>query len=385
MEAEPGVLEGTETVVEVAPQEELHEPEPEPVQEPVPEPQLEPLPEPIPEPVPEPVPECVQETEPECVPEPIQEPIPEPCVQQQTEEQVTEEPVPVKAGNGDAANIVSNDISEQNQLEIEKVELVESEVVDLETVEEDDKTSGLCVASQCARNDKCSDRLLHCLSQVPCASLIAWIILLMGLGGLTGSLLIGVQKTRDLFDSDQWFWFIEYTLTGVVVGMFLIGTALLCVGHISTDPTSRHLFHTTKRNTCGQGLNMFLLVISYILGFAWTVVTSILAIPLFLLLVLILIKNKVNCIDLINYGLSEMELCGEDLDDFARKGQDLLISYIVAYVSSVLIVISLIHFMIVISANISHLKDHRLATLNAYSETTEEVRNSKHSIVDTTM
>ncbi|XP_033742301.1 neuronal membrane glycoprotein M6-b-like isoform X2 [Pecten maximus] len=235
------------------------------------------------------------------------------------------------------------------------------------------------------RNDKCSDRLLHCLSQVPCASLIAWIILLMGLGGLTGSLLIGVQKTRDLFESDQWFWFIEYTLTGVVVGMFLIGTALLCVGHISTDPTSRHLFHTTKRNTCGQGLNMFLLVISYILGFAWTVVTSILAIPLFLLLVLILIKNKVTCIDLINYGLSEMKLCGEDLDDFARKGQDLMISYIVAYISSVLIVISLIHFMIVISANISHMKDHRLATLNAYSETTEEVRNSKHSIVDTTM
>lgn len=44
-----------------------------------------------------------------------------------------------------------------------------------------------------------------------------------------------------------------------------------------------------------------------------------------------------------------------------------------------------IHFMIVISANISHLKDHRLATMNAYSETTEEVRNSKHSVVDTTM
>lgn len=365
MEAENEVPQQIETttVVEVVPQE-----------------NIEPLPEPIPEPIPEPVP-VSEPQEPE-QPEPVV--VQEPSVQQS--EQITEESVTEKPGNGAAGDVVNNDISEQNQFEVEKVDLAESEVVDLETNDdvEEEKTA-LCAASQCARNDKCSDRVLHCLSQVPCASLIAWIILLLGLGGITGSLLIGVQKTRDILDNDQFLWFIEFTLTGVIVGMFLIGTALLCVGHISTDPTSRHLFHTTKRNTCGQGLNIFLLVISYILGFAWTVVTSILAIPLFVLLVLILIKNKIDCIDLINYGLPRKEICNEDLDDFIRKGQDLMISYIVAYVSSVLIVISLIHFMIVISANISHLKDHRLATMNAYSETTEEVRNSKHSVVDTTM
>jgi len=45
-----------------------------------------------------------------------------------------------------------------------------------------------------------------------------------------------------------------------------------------------------------------MLVISYMLGVAWTVVTSLLGIPLFLLLVLILIKNEVTCINLVNYG-----------------------------------------------------------------------------------
>lgn len=54
-----------------------------------------------------------------------------------------------------------------------------------------------------ARSEKCSDRFLQCLSQVPCGSLIAWIILLVGLGGLTGGLLIGAQKTRDMLDNDQ--------------------------------------------------------------------------------------------------------------------------------------------------------------------------------------
>lgn len=54
-----------------------------------------------------------------------------------------------------------------------------------------------------ARNETFGNRVLHCLSQVPCASLVAWIILLVGLGGLTGGLLIGIQKTRDLVESDN--------------------------------------------------------------------------------------------------------------------------------------------------------------------------------------
>lgn len=52
-------------------------------------------------------------------------------------------------------------------------------------------------------------------------------------------------------------WFMEYTLIGVVVSMFVIGTLLLCVGHVSTEPTSRHMFQTTKKNMCAQGLNVF--------------------------------------------------------------------------------------------------------------------------------
>lgn len=42
-----------------------------------------------------------------------------------------------------------------------------------------------------------------------------------------------------------------------------------------------------------------------------------------------------------------------------------------------------IHFLISISANYTHLKDDRFSTLNAYEA--EEVRNSKHSVVDTSM
>lgn len=54
-----------------------------------------------------------------------------------------------------------------------------------------------------AHSDSCIQRVFHCLSHVPCASLIAWILLILGLGGVTGSLLFGSRKTRDLLEDEE--------------------------------------------------------------------------------------------------------------------------------------------------------------------------------------
>ncbi|KAJ8298280.1 hypothetical protein KUTeg_024811 [Tegillarca granosa] len=271
---------------------------------------------------------------------------------------------------------------ESNRAEAENGELLSVEENQEGTVKEHEEVKVVT-----ARNDNCGERFLHCLSQVPCASLIAWIILLVGLGGVTGSLLIGMQKTRELLDSKELLWFLEYSVAGVVAGMFVIGTILLCVGHISTDPTSRHVFHSTKRNLCAQGLNIFMLILTYILGVVWILVTSIMTVPLMYLLLLIIIKDNIQLpsINLVNYGFQNRTLEGGEFEDFVIDGKQLIISYIVSYASSLLIVISMIHFMIAISANLTHLKDTRLATLNAYADAKDDTRNSKHSIVDTTM
>ncbi|XP_071124955.1 neuronal membrane glycoprotein M6-a-like isoform X2 [Mytilus edulis] len=233
-----------------------------------------------------------------------------------------------------------------------------------------------------ARNESFGNRVLHCLSQVPCASLIAWIILLVGLGGLTGGLLIGIQKTRDLVDSQHLVWFLEYAVAGVVAGMFVFGTLLLCIGHISTDPTSRHIFHTTKRNLCAQGLNITMLIFSYMFGIAWVLMTAIFGVPLYLLINILIIDVKE--INLVNYGLHDKIFTGRDFENFRMEADRLLVIYITIFVSSILITVSMIHFLIVISSNLTHLKDTRLATLNAYADHTE-MQNSKHSVVDTTM
>ena len=49
----------------------------------------------------------------------------------------------------------------------------------------------------------------------------------------------------------------EYTLIGVICGMFVIGTSLLIVGHCSSEPNSRHAFNTSGKNFCARVLNIF--------------------------------------------------------------------------------------------------------------------------------
>ncbi|CAL1547203.1 unnamed protein product [Lymnaea stagnalis] len=229
------------------------------------------------------------------------------------------------------------------------------------------------------RSENCCESLLKCLGLVPCPSLLSWIILLLGLGCLTGSLLIGTWRTRDLLKNDnELLWFMEYTIIGVVIGMFVVGTLLLAAGHLSTEPTSRRLFNSFTKNRCAQGLNICALVLTYILTLAWILITVLLATPL-VLLINIYIVNPTE-IHPQHYGFNSSNIPNSK---FKEDGDNLLITYGVAFIGSLLVVNSMICFIICITANITHLRDNRFATLNAYGS--EEVRNSKHSVVDTNM
>lgn len=233
------------------------------------------------------------------------------------------------------------------------------------------------------RKENCCDKFLTCLSHVPCASLIAWIILLLGLGGLTGSLLYGVTKCRKIMEDGTFWWFMEFTVIGVVVIMFVLGTLFLVIAHLSSDPTNRYVFNTSKKNMCARGLNIFVLFIAYFLAVIWVAGSSLAVMPLLVsTFILSTDFKKGDCIELKYYGL-EKKVCDPELEVFLKEGKELFTCYIFTYVSSVLVTISMIHFLISISANYTHLKDSRFATYNAYD--TEEVRNSKHSMLDTNM
>ncbi|XP_050417833.1 uncharacterized protein LOC126831174 isoform X2 [Patella vulgata] len=258
------------------------------------------------------------------------------------------------------------------------------ELLSLNDYEHDDDHVGS--GKKKARNPNCCERFLKCLSHVPCASLIAWIILLLGLGGLTGSLLIGSRKTRDLLNNQPLLWFMDFTLIGVIVSMFVLGTVFLIIGHISSEPTSRRVFNSSSKNRCARGLNMGFLSFVYFLTVCWILASALLFIPLVMLGILYYVTeyDGLTSLNLKYYGFEDRHLDGETLDEFMMQAKDVLICYSCAYVSSLLVVISMIHFLISITANITHLTDNRFAALNAY-EPGEEMRNSKHSVLDTNM
>ncbi|GFR89895.1 neuronal membrane glycoprotein M6-b [Elysia marginata] len=230
-------------------------------------------------------------------------------------------------------------------------------------------------------SDTCCDKFLKCLGLVPCPTLLSWILLLLGLGCMVGAILFGTWDTRDLLEDDDLLWFMEYTVIGVSSGMFLVGCLILISSHLSSEPTSRRVFNSFKKNRCAQGMNIFALVVCYILTVCWVLATAIFAVPLVLIINMLIVDA--DSVDLGVYGFKGGVKTGAYLETFKEESKDLLICWGIVFCSSVVIVNSLICFIICITANITHLRDNRFATLNAYSS--EEVRNSKHSVLDTNM
>ncbi|XP_076467527.1 uncharacterized protein LOC143298545 [Babylonia areolata] len=234
--------------------------------------------------------------------------------------------------------------------------------------------------------ETCCARCVRCLSHVPCGSLISWIMLVLGLGALAGSLLVAARKTRALLQDDSLLWFMELTVTGVAVAMFVLGTCFLVVAHLSSEPTCRRLFNSSGKNSCARGLNIFLLVFVYVLCVGWVLVSAVLTTPVVMLVMMFFVTSTLqpgSCLQLHNYGFPARDVCFPELHAFEDDAQEVLICYGVTLLSSIIVVISLVHFLICLSANITHLRDNRFTALSTYEA--EDEHNSKHAMLDTNM
>ncbi|RUS89187.1 hypothetical protein EGW08_003066 [Elysia chlorotica] len=232
-------------------------------------------------------------------------------------------------------------------------------------------------------SDTCCDKFLKCLGLVPCPTLLSWILLLLGLGCMVGAILFGTWDTRTLLDDDDLLWFMEYTVIGVSVGMFVVGCLVLLSSHLSSEPTSRRVFNSFKKNRCAQGMNIFALVVCYILTVVWVLATAIFGVPLVLIINMFIVDA-----DSVDLGFL---FCVIKLIHFffftSVTFFNLLFNNTYFLLKSVFTAVFFSHpqicFIICITANITHLRDNRFSTLNAYGS--EEVRNSKHSVLDTNM
>ncbi|XP_013380366.1 uncharacterized protein LOC106151575 isoform X2 [Lingula anatina] len=230
---------------------------------------------------------------------------------------------------------------------------------------------------------------LACMASVPCASLIAWIIMLVGIGGFTASMIIGVRRLREMLADPDWMYMMEDVTIGICVSVVVVGTFLLVVASLSSGKNSRHVFSTTKKNAFGRSLNIVCLIFAYTFHVVWLLICCALTLPLFLLILLRILYEEyaVECINLQNYGFPNKEpICDDRLYLFWTQGKENLICFGATFVSAVLVAISMVHFLIAIGANYKHLKETVFATYNAYNHNdVDDVRVSRNSLLETKM
>lgn len=264
---------------------------------------------------------------------------------------------------------------------------------------------------------KCMDRCCDCLGRIPCASTLALTLLLSGLAGFAASVIVAVQKTRDAFDAISPkrplqkgnllsktnidpipLALVETVVLSVCVGMVLLSCIFLSIAFLSSGATRRHLFGGKKsHNICGRVTNGIMFGLGYVVNVAWVALSGLLAIPVFILAILharcgdIPRNNADNgnatatkiCFTPKDYAITAeaYDICGDELETFCVLGDDAFPAYIAAYVSSVVVVISTIHFLVTITANYAHIKKDSGAGWHGGSEdyvgSTNTIENTK--------
>jgi len=275
---------------------------------------------------------------------------------------------------------------------------------------------------------KCMDRCCDCLGRIPCASTLALTLLLSGLAGFAASVIVAVQKTRDAFDelnkadSNTYKTFeagnilsksdvgvvplalVETVVLSVCVGMVLLSCIFLSIAFLSSGATRRHLFGGKRSHSiCGRVTNGIMFGLGYIVNVAWVALSGLLAIPVFVLVILrqrcgelteavkagasdngaLSHLGRENCFYPYEYGImgDKFKICDENLQKFCLQGTDAFPAYIAAYISSVVVVISTIHFLVTITANYAHIKKDGGAAWHGGSEdyvgSTDTIENTK--------
>lgn len=169
----------------------------------------------------------------------------------------------------------------------------------------------------------CAECCSRCVGGLPFASLIATVLLYMGVALFCGCGHEALSGTVDILqnyfelvrapaESLDVFTIIDilqYVIYGVAATFFLLGALLLVEGFFTTGAI-RDLYGEFKISACGRCVSAWFILLSYVFFVAWLAVTAFSSVPVFMFYsVWSLCQNTslvegVNlCMDLRQYGL----------------------------------------------------------------------------------
>lgn len=242
-------------------------------------------------------------------------------------------------------------------------------------------------------NEDCCSR---CITRVPYATLIALILSWAGVGVFCGTLYRGVNLTlrllQDVFKIDRGIEWVEPTqLAFIILGASMAALALmiLVVAILATGNTRHEVYKSSLGRHGGTVACMIFIFVTYVLLLAWIVVFAccIIMTVFYSLSWGVCNTDEIGWedgfIDFYPYHFmfpqgtmrENMEVRGPSeikqfCKDFVEHAE---VMFILATIACFIVIISLVHFLMALSANYAHIRGHgKFAELQDLHDLTSE-------------
>lgn len=179
----------------------------------------------------------------------------------------------------------------------------------------------------------------------------------------------------------------------IAAGMAALGFMILFVGFLATGATRYKVYRAWRSRVGGRISCAVLMGITYLLNFTWTLILCFLVIVTFIYTMFwnmcSSVEQSLSCIDLTqfrkssrisniiietklvylcsvdfmfppNTKLEDMKVCEKyEIKAFCKDGvENAEVMFILATLSTLLVILSLVHYLMCLSANYAHIRDH---------------------------
>lgn len=218
--------------------------------------------------------------------------------------------------------------------------------------------------------EKCRD----CMTRIPYATLIATIMCCVGVGVFCGTMYRGTTLTLLMFDEVfriKITWVEPVQLTFMIIGAAMggLGLMILFLGCLSTGSTRAKVYRTWRGRVGGRVSCAIFMGITYLLSIIWLLI--------FIMLIVVTVFYTLawfqcqtipenQCIDYNQFEFlfpsstseEDRRVCREERKTFCKDCvNNAEVMFILATVAAFLVIMSLIHYLMCLSANYAHIKD----------------------------
>ncbi|CAH8452451.1 hypothetical protein MS3_00008644 [Schistosoma haematobium] len=132
---------------------------------------------------------------------------------------------------------------------------------------------------------------VRCLRSSPIASLVGFIIVLLGGGAFGGAIIFARRYLITLLNAPNLFPYLDYAIYGLVgaIGLFSLLAYLLCA--LSSGWNAKHYFESSRKACCGRCCNMTLIILLVTAVILWSAIACLVSYPV-VSIALLLYRNE---------------------------------------------------------------------------------------------